>query len=157
MPFYIRSGKALARKLTEVTIQFKDVPLRLFGGELQRREHPNVLVLRLQPNEGMRLSFLTKTPGHDDAIRPANLDFRYSSFGQEMPEAYERIILDGLRGKRALFWRADGIEAAWRVVEPLLALPHEGADLPVYEGGDWGPEESHELLRGDGRRWLPTY
>lgn len=157
VPFYIRSGKALAGKVTEVTIQFKEVPLSIFGGTLNPKNHPNRLVLRLQPNEGVRLSFLAKQPGLGDAIRPAHLDFRYASMGLEMPEAYERIILDGLRGNRALFWRADGIEAAWRVVEPLLALPRTGVDLPRYERGTWGPDEANRFLQKDGRHWLPSY
>lgn len=157
VPFYIRSGKALGRKVTEVTIRFKDVPLSIFGNVSKIKEHPNTLVVRLQPDEGIRLSFLTKLPGREDAFGPAHMDFRYASMGLEMPEAYERIVVDGLHGRRALFWRADGIEAAWRVVEPLLALPKTGLELPVYDRGSWGPKEAGRLLQNDGRRWLSSY
>jgi glucose-6-phosphate 1-dehydrogenase len=158
VPFYVRSGKCLARKVTEVIIQFKRVPLSVLA---QRGECPipqrNTLVVRIQPEEGMRLSFSTKVPGTEDRVALANLDFRYSAFGRALPEAYERVLLDGLRGNPTLFWRADAIEAAWRAMAPLIEAQEAGKEPAIYEPGSWGPGAAEELLRRDGRRWLDSY
>ncbi len=158
VPFYIRSGKCLARKVTEVIIQFKRVPLCVLGeaGECTIPQ-PNTLVIRIQPDEGIRLSFSTKVPGAQDKIALANMDFRYSAFGRPLPEAYERVILDGLRGNPTLFWRADAIEAAWRAVTPLIEPQPQGAEPLIYEPGTWGPREAEKLLNRDGRTWLDAY
>jgi glucose-6-phosphate 1-dehydrogenase len=158
VPFYVRSGKCLERKVTEVIIQFKRVPLSVVAqtGECPIPQ-PNTLVVRIQPDEGMRLSFTTKVPGTEDRVALANLDFRYSAFGRALPEAYERVLLDGLRGNPTLFWRADAIEAAWGAVAPLIEAQDDGQEPAAYEPGSWGPEAAEELLRRDGRRWLYSY
>ncbi len=162
VPFYVRAGKALARKLTEIVIQFKTMPLCVLGDEsLCSMVGPNQLTLRLQPDEGIRLSFSAKKPGMEDALGEANMDFRYADFGLDSTEAYDKVLLDGLEGRPALFWRADGIEAAWKAVEPLLHVncdvPGGDGNFPNYEPGSWGPDGASELLAADGRRWLPTY
>jgi len=157
VPFYIRSGKCLPRKMTEVVIQFQRVPLCVLDENVCRQQsQPNSLVMRLQPDEGIRLVFTTMVPGREDRIDLAEMDFRYSSFGVQPTEAYERVLLDGLEGRPALFWRADGVEAAWRAVAPLLADPGEelAGAFPNYEPGSWGPEDARELLRRDGRSWF---
>jgi glucose-6-phosphate 1-dehydrogenase len=158
VPFYIRSGKGLKRKLTEVVIQFREVPLCILAdAESCGRLRPNVLTLRIQPDEGIRLSFSAQRGGRTDEIDQAHMDFRYAGFGELTAEAYERIILDGLAGAPVLFWRADGVEAAWRAVAPLLDASPAGRALPTYPTGTWGPEAADALLRRDGRAWAPTY
>jgi glucose-6-phosphate 1-dehydrogenase len=158
IPFYLRSGKRLAKKLTEVAIQFRKVPICVLSQKgACELPQPNTLVLRIQPEEGIRLTFSTKVPGWEERVARANMDFRYSAFGLELPEAYERILLDGLRGNPTLFWRADGIEAAWRAVAPLLEPPEAGEAPLAYEPGSWGPEEADRLLTRDGRSWLAAY
>jgi len=155
VPFYIRAGKALVRSLTEVVIQFKRVPLCVLDNpNLCPHVEPNRLVVRIQPDEGIHLTISAKSPEREDRIRPANLDFRYSQFGMQMPDAYERVILDGLKGDPTLFWRADGIEAAWKVMEPLLSLSEDHPPPFAYEPGTWGPEQGSDLLGKDGRVWL---
>jgi glucose-6-phosphate 1-dehydrogenase len=158
VPFYLRSGKRLARKVTEVIIQFKRVPLCVLSEEGQCTiPQPNTLVVRIQPDEGIRLSFSTKVPGTEDRVALANLDFRYAALGRPMPEAYERVILDGLRGNPTLFWRSDGVEAAWRAVAPLIEVTGDRAMPLPYEPGSWGPPEAEQLLLRDGRAWLDAY
>ncbi len=161
VPFYVRSGKALARKVTEVVIQFKSVPLCVLSEEACRSVSPNVLHMRIQPDEGIRLCFVVKTPERTEEVTTAGLDFRYSGFETTMPDAYERIILDALCdqcqcGRQNRLWRADAIEAAWRAVGPLLDASAEdmAERFPNYKPGSWGPKEAEDLLRRDGRRWL---
>jgi glucose-6-phosphate 1-dehydrogenase len=158
VPFYIRSGKRMPRKLTEAIIQFRKVPLCV----LSERgtcpiPQPNSLSLRIQPEEGIRLSFSTKVPGWEDRTTLANLDFRYSGIETPLPEAYERIVLDGLRADTTLFWRADGVEAAWKVVAPLLEPLPRGETPFTYEPGTWGPPEAEQLVSQDGRAWSSGY
>jgi len=114
---------------------------------------PNVLVIRIQPNEGIRLSFSAKIPGRECRIGAAQLDFRYADFGPPMPEAYERILLDCLRGVPTLFWRGDCVEAAWRAITPLLDVGDEEAVFN-YARGSWGPAQADQLLQRDGKSWL---
>jgi glucose-6-phosphate 1-dehydrogenase len=161
VPFYVRSGKALGRKVTEVAIQFKSVPLCVLSEEACRNVSPNVLHMRIQPDEGIRLCFAVKTPERSEEVATASLDFRYSQFQQTIPDAYERIILDSLCdncvcGRQNRLWRADAIEAAWKAVMPLLEAPGKewAARFPNYRPGSWGPKEADELLRRDGRRWI---
>jgi glucose-6-phosphate 1-dehydrogenase len=158
VPFYLRSGKALADKVTEVIIQYRRVPLCVLSdsGECVIPQ-PNTLVVRIQPDEGIRLTFTTKVPGAEDRVALANLDFRYAELGRPMPEAYERVLLDGLRGNPTLCWRSDAIEAAWRTVAPLLEAAPERARPLLYEPGTWGPAEAERLLLRDGRQWLDVY
>ncbi len=155
VPFYLRSGKRLAKRVTEIAIQFRRPPHFLFGaraGDLP----PNSLVLKIQPDEGIALRFGAKLPVQDFDLRPVTMDFRYgTSFGIATPEAYERLLLDAMRGDATLFARDDWVEAAWQVLAPIQAAWAGGGTvkLPTYEAGSWGPREADELLEREGRRW----
>jgi glucose-6-phosphate 1-dehydrogenase len=159
VPFYVRSGKRLARKVTEVIVRFKDVPLCVVGDEEACRSiGPNSLAVRIQPDEGIRLSFNARLPGREERVRQAGMDFRYVDLGVAPAGGYEQVLLDGLEGRPSLFWRSDGVEASWRAVTPLLeAQDGGGAPLRDYEPGSWGPEEADDLVRRDGREWLSSY
>jgi glucose-6-phosphate 1-dehydrogenase len=154
VPFYIRSGKRLQKRVTEIAIQFKEVPHRLFTSADAPLE-PNVLVIRIQPNEGITLRFGAKLPGQRMRIRWVNMDFRYgSSFGVHTPEAYERLLLDCILGDSTLYARRDMTERGWEIVTPLLEEWKKPAtDFPNYEAGTWGPQSAFELIERDGRRW----
>ena len=157
VPFFVRSGKALARKRTEVVIQFRAVPLCILGSaEACSNIRPNVLYLRIQPDEGIELAFNAQIPGHTNAVGQTRLEFRYRDLGSLTAESYERVILDALAGKPGLFWRADGVEAAWRVVGPMLREQEQAspAQYPNYQRGSWGPAAADKLLARDGRHWL---
>ncbi|MER3428971.1 MAG: glucose-6-phosphate dehydrogenase [Pyrinomonas sp.] len=154
VPFYVRSGKRLPKRVTEVAIYFKKVPHDIFvrDGETPRS---NLLVIRIQPNEGVTLRFNVKLPGQTMRMRPVNMDFRYSaSFGSTLPEAYERLLLDCMLGDATLFARRDMIERSWEIITPVLeAWASEQPDFPNYAAGTWGPREADELLERDGRHW----
>jgi glucose-6-phosphate 1-dehydrogenase len=154
VPFYLRSGKRLAKRVTEIAIQFKKVPHRLFTGsdEPVRR---NVLVIRIQPNEGITLRFGAKLPGQVMRVRDVNMDFRYgSSFGVKSPDAYERLLLDCMLGDATLFARRDMVERGWEIVDPILeAWKQPASDFPNYEAGTAGPQSSDSLVERDGRGW----
>jgi glucose-6-phosphate 1-dehydrogenase len=154
VPFYIRSGKRLQKRVTEIAIQFKDVPHRLFTTTDAPLE-PNVLVVRIQPNEGITLRFGAKLPGQLTRIRWVNMDFRYgSSFGVEPPEAYERLLLDCMLGDSTLYARRDMTERGWEIVTPILeAWKRPATDFPNYAAGTWGPEAAFDLIERDGREW----
>jgi glucose-6-phosphate 1-dehydrogenase len=154
VPFYIRSGKRLPKRVTEIAIQFKEVPHRLFTDTDEPLE-PNVLVIRIQPNEGITLRFGAKLPGQLMRIRWVNMDFRYgSSFGVHTPEAYERLLLDCILGDSTLYARRDMTERGWEIVTPVLeAWKQSATDFPNYEAGTWGPKAAFELIERDGRRW----
>ena len=154
VPFYIRSGKRLQKHVTEIAIQFKAVPHRLFKDSDTNLE-PNVLVIRIQPNEGMTLRFAAKLPGQAMRIRPVNMDFRYgSSFGVKSPEAYERLLLDCMLGDSTLYARRDMVERGWEIVSPILeAWKKPATDFPNYEAGSWGPQSAFELIQRNGRAW----
>ena len=155
VPFYLRSGKRLPKRATEIAIQFKEVPLRLFR-ESTGDPAPNVLAMRIQPDEGIMLRFAAKVPWLGLDVRTVNMDFAYdTSFVVDSPDAYETLILDALLGDASLFTRADEVEAAWSIVTPII---NAWADtppprLPNYAAGSWGPEAADELLERDGRRW----
>lgn len=153
VPFYIRSGKRLAAKLTEVVVQFKNVPLCVLPDKdaCTSLLH-NVLFLRIQPDEGIWLRFNVKQPGREYRVGSALLDFRFIDIEARMPEAYEQVLLDCLKGNPSLFWRGDCVEAAWRVIEPLLEK--SSTPPPQYTPGTWGPPEADELIRRDNRTWL---
>lgn len=156
VPFYIRSGKRLSKRVTEIAIQFREVPHKLFGSEM---EHvgPNQLVIRIQPDEGITMRFAAKVPGQVTRIRDVNMDFRYgASFGGQLAEAYERLILDCILGDSTLYARKDMTERGWELVMPVLEHWSESkdeAEFPNYEAGSWGPEASFSLLEKEGRRW----
>jgi glucose-6-phosphate 1-dehydrogenase len=154
VPFYIRSGKRLPKRVTEIAIQFRDVPHRLFT-EADSPLEPNVLVIRIQPNEGITLRFGAKLPGQAMRIRWVSMDFRYgSSFGIKPPEAYERLLLDCMLGDSTLYARRDMVERGWEIVMPILnAWKEPASNFPNYEAGTWGPKEALELMEKDGRAW----
>ena len=154
VPFYIRSGKRLAKRVTEIAIQFKDVPHRLFT-QTDAPLEPNVLVVRIQPNEGITLRFGAKLPGTRTRIRWVNMDFRYgSSFGVDAPEAYERLLLDCMLGDSTLYARRDMTERGWEIVTPILdAWQRPASDFPNYDAGTPGPGTAEDLIERDGRRW----
>jgi glucose-6-phosphate 1-dehydrogenase len=154
VPFYLRAGKRMPKRVTEIAMQFHDVPHRLFRSN---RPVPNTLALRVQPDEGIRLSIDAKAPGTSPRIRSVQMDFNYeSSFGQAPPEAYERLILDALLGDATLFTRRDEVEASWRYIDLLQeGWRREDPDtpLPEYTSGTWGPPEADVMLARDGRTW----
>ncbi|MDQ1728862.1 MAG: glucose-6-phosphate 1-dehydrogenase [Pyrinomonadaceae bacterium] len=154
VPFYLRSGKRLQKHVTEIAIQFKEVPQRLFTNADSPLQ-PNVLVIRIQPNEGISLRFAAKLPGQAMRIRSVNMDFRYgSSFGGKPPEAYERLLLDCMLGDSTLYARRDMVERGWEIVTPILeAWKNPPPDFPNYEAGSWGPQAAFELIERDGREW----
>ena len=155
VPFYMRSGKRLRRKNSEIAIVFKGVPHSMFAALSPDELSPNVLVMNVQPKEGTALTIQAKQPGAKSCLNSLTMDFRYQDiFDIELPDAYERLLLDCMMGDQTLFWRSDGIEAAWSLVTPVLEKwEAEGCLLAFYESGSWGPRESRELLKRDGRQW----
>ena len=158
VPFYLRSGKALASKTTEIAIQFKRVPHLMFPGSMDTSITPNVLSLCIQPDEGIRLRFEAKEPGAGMRSRSVDMDFHYAEdFGESaLPDAYERLLMDALQGDASLFARADEIELAWALITPILES-WEGEDAPplhFYQPGSWGPPEAEALLGDSNRNWV---
>lgn len=159
VPFYLRSGKALNRKLTEIVVVFRQPPHRMFNNHHNERDFPaNALSICVQPDEGIHLSFEAKVPDSPRDTQSVDLEFHYrdSFTGSPIPEAYERLLLDALVGDASLFTRSDGIEAAWRLMDPIIQLweADEMPQLAHYEPGSWGPREADELLAGEGRSWV---
>jgi glucose-6-phosphate 1-dehydrogenase len=155
VPFYLRSGKRLARPMTEIAIRFKKAPHMVFQGE---SVEPNSLVLNIQPDEGISLSFGAKSPGSQMHISPVTMDFRYKqAFGGGSREAYATLINDCIRGDATLFDRADSVEAAWSLVDPILdAWQNASAPpFPNYPSGSEGPRAADDLTVSEGRRWRP--
>jgi glucose-6-phosphate 1-dehydrogenase len=156
VPFYLRTGKRLARRVTEVAIRFQPVPQRLFDTDSPDSPDPNELVLEIQPDEGISLNFKVKVPGPTFELRPVNMVFQYgTAFNVQLPEAYERLLLDAMLGDRTLFIRRDEVEAAWRIVDQIVAgwERQRVQALPEYEAGSWGPSEANMLMAADGREW----
>ncbi|MEA2295109.1 MAG: glucose-6-phosphate 1-dehydrogenase, partial [Solirubrobacteraceae bacterium] len=148
VPFYLRTGKRLARKVTEIAIELKSVPHLGFAQDGSIGVQPNLVILTIQPDEGVTISLAAKIPGTLMRIRPVLMQFLYgSSFLSESPEAYERLILDVMRGDPTLFTRADEVEAQWRICDPILqAWACEPGPLPTYPAGSQGPEEADRIL-----------
>ena len=157
VPFYLRAGKRMAKRVTEVTFHMQPIPLSLFGsGDICEHVEPNVITLRIQPEEGIQLSFSAKQPGNDFTVTPVEMDMKYAeAFGGEPPEAYERLLLDAMRGDATLFSRRDAVEASWAWIQPVLDwLESEPRRAPAaYEPGSWGPAEADGLIHRDRRRW----
>ena len=151
VPFYLRTGKRLARKITEIAVTLKPVPHLAFSQDGSLGVQPNQLVLTLQPNEGVSLRLGAKIPGTRMSIRPVNMEFLYgTSFLSQSPEAYERLITDAMRGDATLFTRNDEVEAQWRICDPIVESMGRSAHGPAcrtYEAGSQGPEEAGKLLR----------
>ncbi|MGZ3582242.1 MAG: glucose-6-phosphate dehydrogenase [Ktedonobacterales bacterium] len=156
VPFYLRHGKRLAKRITEIGITFKRPPYLLFRGTGADQMQPNVLSLRIQPNEGISLVFDAKVPGQEMQLRSVNMDFLYgSSFGVEPPEAYERLLLDCMLGDSTLFTRIDESEYSWRLVDNIESAwaRQPASAIAQYEPGTWGPKEADALIERDGRTW----
>jgi glucose-6-phosphate 1-dehydrogenase len=156
VPFYLRTGKRLPKKVSEIAIQFREVPLLIFQSAAQQTT-PNVLTMRVHPNEGISLRFEAKMPGPDLRTRTVDMDFSYgSSFGVTSSDAYDRLLIDCMLGDQTLFTRSDEVEEAWRVVTPALMAwesSNEQELVPKYEAGTWEPTEAELLINRDGRKW----
>ena len=156
VPFYIRTGKRLQARTSEVIIQFKSEPTILFGGNAQNIM-PNILCIKIQPDEGISLRFNAKIPGQSLQLRPVNMDFKYvDSFGVKPQTGYETVLYDCMNGDHTLFERAEMVTSSWELVQPILdvwsALPPR--DFPNYSAGSWGPKAGNDLIQRDGREWI---
>ncbi len=154
VPFYLRGGKRLPKRATEIAVTFRHPPGILFADRKQKNE-PNVLAIRVQPDEGIALKMNSKVPGPLSPIQPVKMDFRYGAFfGLAPPEAYERLICDCIVGDSTLFAREDEVFNSWRLLTPLLEhWEKHAASFPNYEAGKWGPNEADEMIKRDGRKW----
>ena len=156
VPFYLRSGKRLARRDTEIVIQFRRPPLMLFEETAAQQIEPNRLVVHIQPEEGIEIQMKAKRPGPTVALTTVKLDFSYKDFGEtSAATGYERLLYDSMVGDGTLFHRADMVEAAWKVATPLLDLWQSlpARDFPNYPAGSWGPAAADELIQRDGHVW----
>ncbi|MCI5051804.1 MAG: glucose-6-phosphate dehydrogenase [Simkaniaceae bacterium] len=155
VPFYLRGAKRMPKRVTEISVRFKDAPGILFHQPGQKNR-PNVLAIRIQPNEGIALRMNCKVPGPSSPIQPVTMDFRYGQFfGMAPPEAYERLICDCMIGDNTLFTREDEVFNSWRILSPLLEYWENNVpdDFPNYQAGTWGPESAVELLARHKRKW----
>jgi glucose-6-phosphate 1-dehydrogenase len=157
VPFFLRTGKRLPKRASEITVRLKDVPPILFNANAGSRLRSDELTIRIQPDEGFSLGINSKVPGPGVRIYPVKMDFHYgTTFGGSTPEAYERLLLDVMAGDTTLFMRRDAVEAAWRFVMPILdRWAEQKGDLPTYPAGDWGPPQADQLIEATGRRWKP--
>ena len=162
VPFYLRSGKRMSKRASEIAVQFRSPPHLMFGHLTREAMRPNTLVMRVQPNEGVALNFEVKVPGAAVAltsnieIAPVDMEFDYASaFGEISAPAYETLLLDVMIGEATLFTRSDEVEAAWRVIDPLIRYweTHKPKRMPGYAAGSWGPREADELIEEDGVEW----
>jgi glucose-6-phosphate 1-dehydrogenase len=154
VPFYLRAGKAMKSRVTEIKVVFGGIPLSLFGRASDAIRN-NILTLRIQPDEGIGLGFMSKVPGVEFTMSNVDMHMRYSEvFSKKPAEAYERLLLDAMRGDATLFPRRDEIEAAWRFIDPILR-PSQDLKIHTYEKGSAGPEAAMKLLTNDDREWLP--
>jgi glucose-6-phosphate 1-dehydrogenase len=154
VPFYLRTGKRLPKRTTEIAIQFRRPPLEIFRRAGQSSVSPNLLVVSVQPDEGISLRFEAKLPGARMQLAPVMMTFRYgTTFAREVPEAYETLLLDAMLGDATLFARHDFVEASWALFGPVLESWRAGASVPTYEAGEWGPAEADDMMARDGRRW----
>lgn len=156
VPFYLRTGKRLPKKVSEISIHFREVPYLIFQSAT-KQANANILAMRIQPNEGISLRFEVKMPGPELRSRSVEMDFSYgSAFGIGSADSYDRLLIDCMMGDQTLFTRADEVEAAWQVVTPALSVwdaPTDPASIPQYEAGTWEPTEAELLIEQDGRRW----
>ncbi|HEY6141528.1 MAG TPA: glucose-6-phosphate dehydrogenase [Thermoanaerobaculia bacterium] len=155
VPFYVRAGKRLPKRVTDISIHFRAAPYPLFNKMQTLRMGSNVLAIRIQPDEGISLKFDSKVPGPTVRTAPVTMEFRYAtSFGAEPPEAYERLLLETMLGDSTLFARRDEVETAWAWIDPLLrAWAGDGRAPEPYPAGTWGPGEADALIEKDGRKW----
>ena len=159
VPIYLRAGKRLAKRETEITIQFKQPPMLLFSGSTSgpcAEIQPNLITMRIQPDEGISLRFGAKVPSPDMTVCPVDMNFQYSSaFGSNSANGYERLLLDAMLGDATLFAHRDGVEATWALMTPVLEAwaKSKPTDFPNYASGSWGPQCGEDLIGRDGRRW----
>ena len=156
VPFFLRSGKALANRVTEIAIQYKQVPLSLFGWKNLAGDAPNMLVMRLQPDEGITLTFGAKAPGAENRIEAVEMNFSYAeTFGGHNPEAYERLLMDSMNGDATLFTRSDEVHEAWGYISGITKAWEKSniSHLPQYKAGSWGPPELDDFIQKSGHRW----
>jgi glucose-6-phosphate 1-dehydrogenase len=156
VPFYLRTGKRLPKRITEVAIQFKPIPHNVFQLSPTDLVDPNILAIRIQPNEGITLKFIAKLPGHAVRLRSVDMEFRYgTSFGGRISDAYERLLLDAMLGDPTLFARRDAVEEGWKFADPILRAwsADQSMPIPQYGSGSWGPSEADDLIEGDDREW----
>ena len=156
VPFYLRTGKRMAEKISVITIQFKPVPHKAFPAESIENWQPNRLTINIQPQKGIRLRFQAKKPGLQMLLNPVEMTFNYNNvFNSESPEAYETLLLDIMLGDATLFMRRDQVESAWEVIMPILDLWQSSSspDFPNYSSGTWGPEDAEALIARDGNNW----
>ncbi len=159
MPFYLRTGKFLEKKLSEVVVRFRSPPLTLFQKQCESPVYPNDLVIRVQPDEGVSWRINGKVPGGAMNIKPVAMDYFYSTtFNVEPPEAYERLIYDAMIGDQTLFIRGDEAQDAWSIIDPIEeGWSHSIHPPAAYQPGSWGPKQAMELIELDGRRWLHSH
>jgi glucose-6-phosphate 1-dehydrogenase len=156
VPFYLRTGKRLPKRASEIAVQFRRTPHLVFRRNPETPAEPNRLILRIQPDEGISLQFGAKLPGSEPRIKLVDMDFDYhTAFGAEPPEAYERLLLDAMKGDATLFARGDWVDLSWELLEPVLQAWGKGdpRKFPNYEAGTWGPAEADTLLEREGRTW----
>jgi glucose-6-phosphate 1-dehydrogenase len=156
VPFYLRTGKRLPKRITEIAIQFRRPPLQIFRRVSPSSVAPNLLIVNVQPDEGISVRFEAKLPGSRMQLAPVMMNFRYgTAFGGPVPEAYETLLLDAMVGDATLFARHDFVEASWALITPVHETweREDGTAIPSYEAGDWGPAEADAMMSRDGRRW----
>jgi glucose-6-phosphate 1-dehydrogenase len=158
VPFYLRAGKRLAGRVTEITIQFKQPPQLLFKNQdgACKDLQPNLIVMRIQPDEGISLRFGAKVPSPNMEVCPVLMEFNYAeAFGKSSANGYERLLLDAMLGDSTLFAHRDGVEATWSLITPVLEqwAAHPPKDFPNYAPGSWGPKAADDLMARDGRSW----
>ena len=156
VPFYLRTGKRMPRRVSEISVQFRPVPHRAFPAGADEAFQPNRLVIRIQPDEAIVLRFQAKRPGPSMLLQPVAMRFDYDEAFDTPPEAYETLLLDAIRGDATLFMRADQVEAAWHVVDPVMQAWASAppAEFPNYAAGTWGPAAAERMLARDGRSWI---
>jgi glucose-6-phosphate 1-dehydrogenase len=154
VPFYLRAGKRLGRRVTEIAVVLKNAPQKLFTDRQTSSLGPNAIVIRVQPDEGVTIRFGSKVPGPGMQVRDVTMDFGYGhSFTEDSPEAYERLILDVLLGDPPLFPRHQEVELSWKILDPIVNFWSESASMGEYLPGTWGPKSADEMMQRDGRSW----
>src|SRR5207244_8901758 len=157
VPFYLRSGKAMSCRTSQIVIQFRPPPIMMFSEGARAHHEPNKLVIQIQPAEGIQLHFQTKIPDAGMRLETTALDFTFArEFKGTMPDAYQRLLLDALQGDASLFARHDEVETAWGIIDPILAAWHSPAAPPLetYPTGQWGPASCDQWMKDQGRRWF---